>query len=425
MRQMDVETAYLIPTLPQEERVVVRPPPDFVRLVNELFDLQLKPGVLLSLLKAIYGLRQAAHYWNNEITAKIIQLGLSRCDADPCLFTKFDGNGKLILLIAIHVDDLLLTGAEAELTQAQQGLSSAFPMKDLGAPQLFCGVQVIRRGKNLIGVHQADYVHGLLRRFGFDAARPVPVPTATARLDCVRPATAKERAAMDDVPYREAVGCLLWLATNTRPDIAFAVHQVARCVADPRPCHWTAVKRIYRYLQGTSGLGLLYDGSSTAPVLETFSDSDWAGDSTRRTTSSTIINALGTPVRWKVRLLKSVALSSMEAELMALSESGKETISLLRVVDAMGGLNRAAPHVLRIDNDSARQALDRPFPTPASRHIEVRHFWMRQQVHDGAFEISRIPSEENIADIGTKPVAPADQFKYLVGKMMFHFPLGK
>ncbi len=230
---------------------------------------------------------------------------------------------------------------------------------------------------------------------------------------------------MCDVPYREAVGCLLWLATNTRPDIAFAVHQVARCVSDPRPCHWTAVKRIYRYLPGTTRLGLRYDGRSDAPVFETFSDSDWAGDSTRRTTSSSVINLLGTPVRWRVRLLKSVALSSMEAELMALSEAGKETITILKVADAMGGLTRATPSTIRIDNDSARQALDREFPTPASRHIEVRHFWMREHINNGLLEVTRVPSEENIADIGTKPVVPAEQFLKLVGMMMHHFVVGK
>ena len=425
VEQMDVETAYLIPTLPEQERVVVRPPPDFVRLVNSLFGFDLKPGVLLSLLKAIYGLRQAAHYWNNEITTKVIHLGMQRTDADPCLFTKFDDAGKLILIIAIHVDDILLAGVDGELDSMRKRLSAAFPMKHLGSPQIFCGVQVIREGRHLIGIHQASYIKGLLRRFGFADARPVPVPTASARLECTRPSTAKERAAMQDVPYREAVGCLLWLATNTRPDIAFAVHQVARCVSDPRPSHWTAVKRIYRYLQGTTSLGLRYDGSRSEPVLETFSDSDWAGDSTRRTTSSSFIAVLGTPVRWRVRLLKSVALSSMEAELMALSEAGKETITLLKVFDAMGGLNRATPSIIRIDNDSARQALDREFPTPASRHIEVRHFWMRQHIKDGLFQVTRVPSEDNIADIGTKPVVPAEHFKKLTAMMMHHFSLGK
>ena len=425
VEQMDVETAYLIPELPEQERVTVKPPPDFIRLVNKLFDLQLKPGVMLSLLKAIYGLRQAAHYWNNEITAKVIHLGMRRSKADPCLFTKFNESGKLILVIAIHVDDLLLAGVDEELATMQSQLSSAFPMKHLGSPQIFCGVQVVRESKHLIGIHQAAYVTGLLRRFGFSEARPTKVPTASARLECTRPSTAKDRAVMCDVPYREAVGCLLWLATNTRPDIAFAVHQVARCVSDPRPCHWTAVKRIYRYLQGTTRLGLRYDGRSDAPVFETFSDSDWAGDSTRRTTSSSVINLLGTPVRWRVRLLKSVALSSMEAELMALSEAGKETITILKVADAMGGLTRATPSTIRIDNDSARQALGREFPTPASRHIEVRHFWMREHINNGLLEVTRVPSEENIADIGTKPVVPAEQFLKLVGMMMHHFVVGK
>jgi len=224
-----------------------------------------------------------------------------------------------------------------------------------------------------------------------------------------------------DVPYREAVGSLLWLATNTRPDIAFAVHQVARCVADPRPSHWTAVKRIFRYLLGTSQYGLLYNASGDAPGLQVFSDSDWAGDSTRRTTASCFIMMFGTPLKWRVRLLKSIATSSMEAELMALSEAGKESIFLLRLADALDERG-AQPLQIAMDNDSARQALARTNPTPASRHIEVRHFWMREQVQRNVLDVVRVCSADNIADWGTKPLAK-ELFLKFRQLAMFHFQL--
>jgi len=314
----------------------------------------------------------------------------------------------------------LLAGEQGAVDSLKQALFARFPMKNLGKPQIFCGINIQRAGTHAVGIHQAPYVEALLLRFGFADCQPVPIPTATARLECVQPSSPSERAQMLDVPYREAVGCLLWLSTNTRPDIAFAVHQVARCVADPRPCHWTAVKRIYRYLRGTTCLGLLYDSTAAAPAIKTFSDSDWAGDSTRRTTTSCFIVVFGTPLKWRVRLLKSVALSSMEAELMALSEAGKEGVFLLRLLTAVGGIGKSSPFTIAMDNDSARQALARSNPTPASRHIEVRHFWVREKIKERVFDVVRVSSADNIADWGTKPVTK-EIFLRFTKTAMHHF----
>jgi hypothetical protein len=210
------------------------------------------------------------------------------------------------------------------------------------------------------------------------------------------------------VPYREAVGCLLWLSTSTRPDITFAVHQVARCVSNPTPAAWTAVKRIFRYLQGSKDHGLLFKCSPDLQ-LSGFSDTDWAGDSTRRTTSSSLVCIGFTPVAWKVSLLKNIALSSMEGELMGYSETGKLSLFVIKLADGMG-LSKdyvsGSSFDLRGDNTAALQALLRSRPTPRSRHVEVRHFWVRQHVENGTFNLSYVSSNDNVADIGTKPLPP-------------------
>ena len=210
------------------------------------------------------------------------------------------------------------------------------------------------------------------------------------------------------VPYREAVGCLLWLSTSTRPDITFAVHQVARCVSNPTPAAWTAVKRIFRYLQGSKDHGLLFKCSPDVQ-LNGFSDTDWAGDSTRRTTSSSLVCIGFTPVAWKVSLLKNIALSSMEGELMGYSETGKLSLFVIKLADGMG-LSKDYVSKSSFDlcgyNTAALQALLRSRPTPRSRHVEVRHFWVRQHVENGTFNLSYVSSSDNVADIGTKPLPP-------------------
>ena len=117
--------------------------------------------------------------------------------------------------------------------------------------------------------------------------KALPSPTTGNRIDALTPSTEKEQEEMIGVPFRSALGCLMWIMTNTRPDIAFVAHQIARRTADPRPSDWIALKRILRYLRGTPTKGVLYKRSE--PSIQCFSDSDWAGDSSRRTTACSLI----------------------------------------------------------------------------------------------------------------------------------------
>jgi hypothetical protein len=212
----------------------------------------------------------------------------------------------------------------------------------------------------------------------------------------------------------------MWIMTNTRPDIAFAVHQIARRTADPRPSDWIALKRILRYLRGTPTKGILYKRSETS--IQCFSDSDWAGDSSRRTTACSLIYFGGAIIHWQVRLLKSIALSSMEAELMTYSETGKLGLFIKHLIEDMGLKDKFINGPIPIfgDNDAARLAISRISQTPRTRHIETRHFWVREQVAARKFSMKRIASNDNPADIGTKPFT-GKRFQFLRDKMVQDF----
>ena len=114
--------------------------------------------MLLKLNAAIYGLRQAGHYWNNEVTAALKKFGLTRSEHDPCLFTKFDKD-TLILMIALYVDDICAAGLDHEVQQITTKLFSKFPMKDLGEPQIFCGVQVGKADDGSISLVRINTLH--------------------------------------------------------------------------------------------------------------------------------------------------------------------------------------------------------------------------------------------------------------------------
>ena len=134
-----------------------------------------------------------------------------------------------------------------------------------------------------------------------------------------------------EVPHKEAVGSLMYLSAATRPDIAFAVSKAARAMENPTQADWNAVKRIFRYLRGTSDFGIMYKRNGNQ--LEVYSDADFAGDvSTRRSTTGVISMYADGPISWSSHLQRTVALSTTEAEIIAASEGAKELVWLKRLL---------------------------------------------------------------------------------------------
>ena len=431
MIQMDVKTAFLIPRLPKNlGKHFMRIPGGFREAFKKLYpDVSVPEGAALDLQSVIYGLKPAAHFWNNDITDTLVKEGLIQSEMEPCLFVKVGADGHPICLVALYVDDLIIAGHVKEVDKVRKSLSKAYPMKDLGFPSTWTGIQVHQGQAGTLHLHQGGYIEQVLTKFGFQDSKPEASPTTSVGLDTITPSTEKEKKEMQEVPFRNALGCLLWLATNARPDIAYAVHQVARRAADPTMEAWTAIKRIFRYLKGTPTLGVTFRRSgskstSNDDVLTCYSDTDWAGESSRYTTASSQVYIWGALIANKVKLLKNIALSSMEAELMGYSETGKlglYIINLLREMHMDHLIHQPVP--VYGDNDAARLAVLRQGRTSRTRHIEVRHFWVREKVNEGIFRMERVATEDNPADIGTKPLS-AKRFTQLVKKVIKELPAG-
>ena len=433
MIQMDVKTAFLIPRLPEElGKHYMRMPEGFEDAYKTIYpNKELPKNAVLDLKSVIYGLKPAARFWNNDLSATLIGLGLKQSEFEPCLFVKMDkSNDKPIGMVAVYVDDLIVSGSSGEVERIRKALTATYPMKDLGFPSTWTGVQVHVGVDGALHMHQGGYVEQILQKFGFQESSPEASPTTAVALDTSTPTTDEEKAEMVDIPFRNALGCLLWLTTNTRPDIAFAVHQVARRAADPSPEAWRAIKRILRYLKGTPNLGITFRRSNNSKskeerdVMICLSDTDWAGDTTRHTTASSQVYLWGAIIAQKIKQLKNIALSSMEAELMGYSETGKLGIYILHLAEEMGIdniINKPIP--LYGDNDAARLAVIREGRTSKTRHIEVRHYWIREKVQKGIFRMERVSTEDNSADIGTKPLGPK-RFIKLVKMVVTDLPGG-
>lgn len=205
------------------------------------------------LKKSLYGLKQASRVWNAKLNAALIKFGMIRSKVDPCIYYKRK-HGKIVI-IAVYVDDLLLLSNDNKLkSEMKVKLSSTFKMKDLSAATSILGMNVTRdRNRGTISIDQSNYIAEIIERFGMENNRPVSSPmnanVTLSKKMC--PTTDAEKKDMIGIPYQEAVGCLMYAAQVSRPDICFALSVVSRFNHNPGNAHWQAVKRILRYMKGT------------------------------------------------------------------------------------------------------------------------------------------------------------------------------
>ncbi|KAJ0808584.1 putative RNA-directed DNA polymerase [Helianthus annuus] len=319
LRQLDVQNAFLHGEL--AETVYLRQPQDFV-------DPQ-KPDYVCLLHKSLYGLKQAPHAWFNRLTMVLHSLGFKGSKTDPSLFI-YSSKGTLLYML-VYVDDIILTGNNPSLIdQVIHSLGTTFAIQDLGSLSYFLGVEVVHQGSNLI-LSQQKYILELLQRAGLSHAKSVTSPiTTTAHLSL-----GDSPLYENPVRYRQVVGALQYV-TISRPDITFAVNKVCQFMHSPIENHWSAVKRILRYLQGTFTYGLLiqqtYSGSTLHAYtdvhnssLNAFSDADWAGcPDDRKSTGGFAIYLGSNLISWSARKQRTVSRSSTEAEYKALADTVAE-----------------------------------------------------------------------------------------------------
>jgi hypothetical protein len=206
--------------------------------------------------------------------------------------------------------------------------------------------------------------------------------------------------------YRSAVGSLLYLAVGTRPDISAAVGVVSRFMENPSGQHWKAVKKIFRYLKGTADHALCLGGdTSGAVVLSGYCDADWAGDHDDRHSTTGYAFSLGSgSISWSSKRQKTVALSTTEAEYMAVSAASREAVWLRQLLGELGCFQER-PTVLFNDNQGCIKLSKNPVFHTNSKHIDVQHHYVRELQEAGAIELQYCASEEMVADVLTKALA--------------------
>jgi len=418
--QMDVKTAFLNAELEEETYIEI---PEGVTPKEPCDGFRLR--------RALYGLKQSPRMWNININAFLLSLGFTALPNEPCLYFR-RVEGKLAM-IALYVDDMVIAGSDLGIVQdIKNKLSERYQMSDLGEVNQILGCEVLRdHALGRIMMTQRQYIKQIIKKFFPDMVLNsvyTPMATQVYLIRSMSPVTAEDIAFMKSIPYRQAVGCLLWLAMGTRPDIAYAVSQVARFCENPGREHWEAVQRIFRYLAGTLDLGLVYSktekslnglvacDSLVVPVLEAgifdvsdelrvYSDSDHARcQDTRRSVTGFIFYLAGAPICWQSRQQPTVALSSMEAEYMAACSTTQEALWLVAILRELG-FQQSSPVKILEDNTSAIAYSKNPTNHKYTKHIATKYHFVREQVELRLIELEHVPSAQNVADILTKPLS--------------------
>ena len=345
-------------------------------------------------------------------------MGFKQTASDPCLYVYSDSEGEL-LFVAIYVDDIILGGRiEAKLNEMKHELSQKFEMKDLGQLHHFLGVKVIQDQLNgSIWIGQPSYIDKILQTFDMCNSKPVgsPVNPDVKLVACDNP-----EDVCNQQMYQAVVGSLLYLSTKTRPDIAFAVSSVARFCANPTKDHWTAVKRILRYLNGSQQLGLLYKADALNKMAG-YSDADWAGDvGDRKSTSGYVFLLGGAAISWKSTKQTTVALSTAEAEYVALSTASQEAIWLQQLVSDLSGKTIKTMTIFE-DNQSTICLAKNQAVHGRTKHIDIKYHFIRDLVEAGRIELTYCTTEDMVADMFTKgaSIKQFEKLLYLAGVTEF------
>ncbi|GJS47211.1 retrovirus-related pol polyprotein from transposon TNT 1-94 [Tanacetum coccineum] len=383
--QMEVKSAFLNGFI--NEEVYAPQPPGFI-------DFE-KPDHVYKLKKALYGLKQAPKAWYDRLKAFLIKHEYKMGMVDNTLFTKKKSSN--LIIVQIYIDVIIFSSTCQDMCdEFAKIMHDEFEMSMMGELNFFLGLQI--------------------KQMEDEESKPMKTPMSFD----TKLTKDEECESVDSTKYRGMIGSLLYL-TASRPDIMFSVCLCARFQEAPKTSHLEAVKRIFRYIKGTTHLGLWYPkGTGIETVV--YADSDHAGDYVDRKSTSGICMFVGCCLTsWFSKKQTALAISTTEAEYVS---AGKACQQALWMKQALIDYDVRLDDVpIMCDNKGAIDLSKNPVQHSRTKHIEIRHHFLRDNVQKGHISIEKVSSVDNIADILTKPLK-RESFNYLrlgLG-MMEHIP---
>lgn len=387
LHQMDVKTAYL--HAPIDHEIYIEQPEGYEE----------GKGLVCKLEKSLYGLKQSGRNWNRVLHDCLTENGFRQNPADHCVYAKETIHGKAIIII--WVDDLIIAASNEEVMKdVKKMLSENFKMKDLGKLKHFLGIHFTQSDGH-VTMSQEEYANKILERFNMHNCKPRETP-------CDQKLCYTENAVKmcDFRVYREAVGSLIYLTTCTRPDLSFVVSKLSQYFCEPTVEQWTTVKHVLRYLKGTTNKMLCFRRNDSETLgLVAHSDVDWAADATdRRSTTGYCVSLSknSSLISWKTKKQPTVALSTCEAEYMALASTIQECIYLEQLLKNIDDY-KYTQTVVHEDNQGTIALAKNPVSRQRCKHVDIKYHFIRSTVNERKVTLVYCTTEDMIADIMTKP----------------------
>ena len=391
LHQMDVKTAFL--NGPIDTELFVQQPKGFEKLGKHGNQLVWK------LNKSLYGLKQSGRIWNLMLHDYLTGNGFVQSLADSCVYVKQNKKSRVILLI--WVDDIIIAATnEVVLAEVKNGLNTQFKMKDLGQLKSFLNIQFVFHD-DCIEMHQQNYIDKLLQKFGMESCNPKRTPCDLS----VNKLKISDSTPLDDSNlYRKIVGSLIYVMSCTRPDICYSVTMLSQFLNNPTKAHLEWAKHVVRYLKGTKNQSLKFMKSGGLNLIG-YCDSDWANLEDRRSVTGYCFSLNnGQFICWKTRKQSNVALSTCEAEYVALASATQEAKFLQQL---FADLTTGTTEMVKIfvDNQSAIALAQNPVNHQRSKHIDIKYHFIRSEIQNGCIELEYISTDNNTADMFTKPLS--------------------
>ena len=402
LHQLDVKTAFLHASVHEN---IYMSKPDGLDVHDDD-----EHAYVYKLNQALYGLKQAPHEWNKTIHRYLCSLGWTSCVKDPCLYVKRTRTNMMIL--GLFVDDMTASVHPDDVMQWEYDkymLQTKYEITDIGVVKHVLGMTITHHtddnNQSYTSISQRSYINDKLTEFNFTQSRPSTTPEEVQSHKHTHDTTTALDA-HEHTLYRNIVGSLMYASLTTRPDITHAVNVLSRSNSNPTRASLVKAKRVLRYLAGTPTLGLTYTHSHTqmhdAVTVTAYSDADWGGDlDDRKSTTGYVMFINDNPVSWNSKKQQTVALSSAESEYMAISECMKEMLWLRALLSELG-VRTVTPSIVHVDNQAAIQISNTDTHHDRTKHIDIRHHFIRDCINTGDVRLQWIETKMQRADIFTK-----------------------
>lgn len=387
VKQFDIKNAFLNGKL--QEEIFMRPPKGYE-----------VEGKVLKLKRSIYGLKQSANVWNKAFDKVLTDNGFIASNADKCLYSRYQNND--VCHVLVHVDDLLIVAKNTEIIdEVSKNINKHFEVKDIGEAKNYLGIDITRDRKGDVFISQEQYIDDIVRCAKLEDSKTSshPLDVGYFKLEHKNPLQSNEE-------YRKLIGKLLYVSTNTRPDIAASVCILSQKVSNPSEVDLNELKRLIKYIKSTKNLKLRLSNKRRPSQLSIFSDANFAEDSKDRKSNTGYISSVnGGTISWCCRKQDIVTLSAMEAEYVALSETCKEIIWLRELIKSFKSYT-AYKYQVNTDSQSCISHIKNQKFSNRTKHIDTKFHFIKDLYNEKRIDLQYVSTNDNTADLLTKPLGP-------------------